>query len=150
RALRAARGEGLMTLLDDGDARLAVHAPPLLARFNSAGVIAAADVQVARRLGSLVGERDESVLLAVALATRAVRSGSVCLHLEDAASFAADAETPPGELPWPEPAAWEAAIGASPLVAVGVEGPADRPVRWVGGRLYLDRYWRDEMVVRRQ
>ncbi|MCM3660993.1 exodeoxyribonuclease V subunit alpha [Georgenia satyanarayanai] len=139
-----------MTLLDDGDARLAVHAPPLLAHFNTAGVLAAADVQVARRLGSLVGERDESVLLAVALATRAVRSGSVCLHLEDAASFAADAESPPDELPWPAPAAWQAAIEASPLVAVGVEGPADRPVRWVGGRLYLDRYWRHEMVVRRQ
>ncbi|PYF99340.1 DNA helicase/exodeoxyribonuclease V, alpha subunit [Georgenia satyanarayanai] len=139
-----------MTVLDDGDARLAVQAPPLLARFNTAGVIAAPDVQVARRLGSLVGERDEDVLLAVALATRAVRSGSVCLHLEDAQSFAADAETPPGELPWPDPAAWRAAIEASPLVAVGVDGAADRPVRWVGGRLYLDRYWRDEMVVRRQ
>ncbi|WP_413450964.1 exodeoxyribonuclease V subunit alpha [Georgenia phoenicis] len=137
-----------MTILDDGDPRLALHAPPLLARFNAAGVVAAADVQVARRLGALVGEADENVLLAVALATRAVRSGSVCLHLEDAASFAADAETP--DLPWPEPAAWAAAIEASPLVSAGVDGPADHPVRWVGGRLYLDRYWRDEMVVRRE
>ncbi|WP_152193170.1 exodeoxyribonuclease V subunit alpha [Georgenia satyanarayanai] len=139
-----------MTALDAGDARLAVHAPPLLARFNAAGVVAAADVQVARRLGSLAGERDEDVLLAVALATRAVRSGSVCLHLTDAESFAADAETPVEDLPWPDPARWEAAIERSPLVAVGVEGPADRPVRWVAGRLYLDRYWRDETVVRRQ
>ena len=139
-----------MTVLDDGDSRLAVSAPPLLARFNAAGVVAAPDVQVARRLGALVGEHGEDVLLAVALATRAVRSGSVCLDLDDAASFAADVETPPGELPWPETGSWRAAIEASPLVAVGVEGAADRPVRWVGGRLYLDRYWRDEMVVRRQ
>lgn len=55
----------------------------------------------------------------------------------------------PGALPWPEPGAWEAAVAASPLVACGVDGPEDRPVRWVGGRLYLDRYWRDELLVRR-
>src|SRR5690606_8592345 len=49
-----------------------------------------------------------------------------------------------------EPAGWRAAIEASPLVAVGVDGPADLPARWVDGRLYLDRYWRDEQLVRRE
>ena len=36
----------------------------------------------------------------------------------------------------------------SPLVADGPDGPADRPLRWVDGRVYLDRYWRDEQTVR--
>ncbi|MFD1717736.1 exodeoxyribonuclease V subunit alpha [Georgenia deserti] len=137
-------------------ARLALNAPPLLATFNNAGLLAAADVHVARRLGRLTGERDEQVLLAVALAVRAVRAGSVCVRLEDLDALAVpEAEEPGAEaveidaLPWPAPEAWVRAIQESPLVAVGVDGPADRPVRWVDGRLYLDRYWRDELLVRR-
>lgn len=149
------------------EVRFALLAPPLLARFNRAGVISAADVHVATRLGRLTHEADERVLLAVALAVRAVRAGSVCVRLDDLDALAvpegedarpgtaeqmdvrpgAPAET--GALPWPDLAAWVAAVTASPLVAVGVDGPANRPARWVDGRLYLDRYWRDELLVRR-
>ncbi len=32
-------------------------------------------------------------------------------------------------------------------MAVGTHGPPDRPLRWVDGLLYLDRYWRQERVV---
>jgi len=140
----------------DGDARLALRAPALLRRHNAAGTLAAADVHVAQRLGRLTGEADERVLLAVALAVRAVRAGSVCVDLDDVATLTEDgaAAEPDGRdagaLPWPEPAGWRAAIEASPVVAVGVDGPADRPARWVDGRLYLDRYWRDEQLVRRE
>ncbi|MDD9205489.1 exodeoxyribonuclease V subunit alpha, partial [Georgenia sp. 10Sc9-8] len=84
---------------------------------------------------------------------RAVRSGSVCVELADLEALAVpetEDTTPAGPLPWPEPDAWAAAVQGSPLVAVGVDGPDDRPARWVDGRLYLDRYWRDELVVRRQ
>ncbi|MHB1064448.1 MAG: exodeoxyribonuclease V subunit alpha [Georgenia sp.] len=134
------------------ETRIALHAPPLLARFNTAGVISAADVHVATRLGRLTGEHDEQVLLAVALAVRAVRAGSVCVRLDDLDALAVpEAEdVVAGPLPWPEPVTWAAAVAASPLVAVGVGGPADRPARWVGGRLYLDRFWRDELLVRRE
>ncbi|UNX55080.1 exodeoxyribonuclease V subunit alpha [Georgenia sp. TF02-10] len=165
-----------------GDVRLALHAPPLLTPFNAAGVLTAADVHVAARLGRLAGETDQRVLLAVALAVRAVRAGSVCVRLDDLGAFAipetedtpapasaagpdpvgdtaatatATATASPtaaaaaGVLPWPEPGGWAAAVAASPLVAAGVDGPVDRPVRWVGERLYLDRYWRDELLVRR-
>jgi len=135
------------------DARLALHATPLLAEFNTAGVLAAADIHVAERLGRLTGERDERVLLAVALAVRAVRSGSVCVRLDDLDALAVpegEDSVPAGPLPWPEAGAWAAAVQASPVVAVGVDGPADRPARWVDGRLYLDRYWRDELLVRRE
>ncbi|MFH5821151.1 exodeoxyribonuclease V subunit alpha [Georgenia sp. AZ-5] len=135
------------------DARRALHAPPLLAAFNAADVLAAADVHVAARLGRLTRETDERVLLAVALAVRAVRAGSVCVRLDELDALAVpegEDAAPAGPLPWPDRAGWEAAVRASPLVAVGVDGPADRPVRWVDGRLYLDRYWRDELVVRRE
>ncbi|MFD1505794.1 exodeoxyribonuclease V subunit alpha [Georgenia yuyongxinii] len=134
------------------EARLALRATPLLGVFNVAGVLGAADVHVAQRLGRLAGERDETVLLAVALAVRAVRAGSVCVRLGDLEALAvpeAEDAAPTGPLPWPERRGWEAAVQASPLVAVGVEGAANRPVRWVDGRLYLDRYWRDELRVRR-
>ena len=111
--------------------RLATGATGLLADFNAAGVLTSSDVHVASRIGALGGEDDERVLLAVALAVRAVRRGSVCLDLE------AVVETAP-DLPWP--ADWVPAIEASPLVAAGV-------VRWELGLLYLDRYHRLETQV---
>ena len=46
------------------------RATGLLAVFNSAGVLEAADVHVARRLGALARESAEPVLLAPALAVR--------------------------------------------------------------------------------
>lgn len=145
---------------DPGDPRRPWRAGPLLARLAAAGVLTSADVRVAERLGDLTGEPDPVVHLAAALAVRAVRSGSVCVDLADAPALVAegspddpDAPPPgtlaPGDLPWPEHAAWTAAVRRSPAVADGVDGPADRPVRWVDGRVYLDRYWRDEQVVRR-
>jgi exodeoxyribonuclease V alpha subunit len=155
------------------DAPLAVRAPAMLAPFNAAGVLSLGDVHLARRLGTLTGETDERVLLAVALTSRAVRAGSVCLSLADRASLAVpEAEdgdevgdlmpaAASSELALPDEPGWVAAIEASPMVAVGVNGSisngsgrspvdADRPVRWVDGRLYLDRYWRDEQLVRAQ
>ncbi|MCU1431933.1 MAG: exodeoxyribonuclease alpha subunit [Actinotalea sp.] len=134
------------------DVRLALRATPLLASFNAAEILVAADVHVAQRLARLTGESDERVMLAVALAVRAVRTGSVCIELDDASTLAvADAEDPVSPtLPWPDLHGWRAAIEASPMVALGVDGAVDRPVRWVGGRLYLDRYWRHEQVVRRE
>ncbi|MEL7977333.1 exodeoxyribonuclease V subunit alpha [Isoptericola sp. F-RaC21] len=149
------------TLPADGDVRVAVDAPGLLREFNAAGLVAATDVHVATRLGRLTGEDDPTVLLAVALAVRALRGGSVCVRLDDAAELAALAlpeDADRGDAladgaaaapPWPDHAAWVRAIEASPLVAQGAGGPDDRPARWVGGRLYLDRYWRDELTVRR-
>ena len=143
--------------VDPGDPRRPWRAGPLLATFAAAGVLTSADVRVAERLGLLTGEVDPTVHLAAALAVRAVRSGSVCVDLADAPTLAAegspedpDAPAPDVDLPWPDLDPWTAAVRRSPLVADGVDGPADRPVRWVDGRVYLDRYWRDEQVVRRE
>ena len=47
------------------DRRLARQATGVLATFNAAGLMEAADVHVAQRVGDLGGEDDERVLLAV-------------------------------------------------------------------------------------
>ncbi|HMG31544.1 MAG TPA: hypothetical protein VK585_15645, partial [Jiangellaceae bacterium] len=84
-----------MTVLDDlHDDRLATRAQGLLAQFNAAGVLTAADVHVASTLGRLCGESSDPVLLAAALAVRAVREGSVCLDLAEAHRSAGDVEEP--------------------------------------------------------
>jgi exodeoxyribonuclease V alpha subunit len=123
----------LFEVTDAADRRLALSATGLLGELNRAGVLAAADVHVARRVGRLAGESDERVLLATALAVRAVRLGSVC------ADLSAIAEVAP-ELPWPPYDDWTAAVTASPLLDAGV-------LRWEFDLLYLDRYWQQEVVL---
>ena len=127
--------------VDVHDHRHAVEATGLLGSFNLAGVIDAVDVHVASRLAALAGEPDETVALAIALAVRAVRGGSVCVDLTAVAADAGDAESL-DSLVWPEPDAWLAAVEASPLAtSPAVLRLLDR--RW----LYLDRYWREEEQV---
>ena len=125
-----------------------------LAVFAEAGVLAPADVHVARRLGELAREADEAVLLATALAVRAVRSGSTCLELARLRDVTVDEEQDPADLdalPWPEPDVLDRALRRSPLV-VGAPTGGLRPLRLVdtdaGTLLYLDRYWRQEQAVR--
>jgi exodeoxyribonuclease V alpha subunit len=131
------------------DVRLAIRARGLLADFNTAGVLNAADVHVATTLGRLCGEANDDVLLAAALTVRAVREGSVCVDLSGAHRGAGDVDDPAdlAALPWPEPTAWLAACAGSPLIAVGIHGPAGRPLRLIDDLLYLDRYWREEQLV---
>ncbi|MGK2879612.1 MAG: exodeoxyribonuclease V subunit alpha [Mycobacterium sp.] len=122
---------------DPCDRRLVARAGGLLHTFNCAGVLDAADVHVARRLTALAREDDETVALAVALAVRAVRGGSVCVDLTDVAESVGVER-----LPWPDTQQWLAAVRASPLLGTP-------PVlRMFGDRLlYLDRYWREEEQV---
>jgi exodeoxyribonuclease V alpha subunit len=116
------------------DARVAASATGLLAAFNAhEEMLEAADVHVASRLGTLAGETDERVLLALALAVRAARTGSVCVDLSDVAG------TAPG-LEWPEQRDWARAVSGSRLVASGV-------LRWDLDLVYLDRYWHQEVAV---
>jgi exodeoxyribonuclease V alpha subunit len=139
---------------DQNDARLALRATGLLREFNVAGVLSAADVHVAQTLGRLGGEPDERVLLALALAVRAVRLGSVCVALAEARDTVSveDDSAGPDSLSWPEITRWHDACASSALVSVGEpDDPSDhhgRPLRLEGDLLYLDRYWRQEEVVR--
>ncbi len=132
------------------DVQLVRRATGLLADFNTAGVLAAADVHVATRLGRLGGESDDRVLLAAALAVRALRGGSVCLDLATARATTAVEDVSAAELDalaWPDPAAWVSALAVSPLVAVGADGDPSLPLRLAGDTLYLDRYWRQEQRI---
>jgi exodeoxyribonuclease V alpha subunit len=124
------------------DARIATRATGLLREFNGAGVLAPADVHVARRLAALVPQPDESVALAVALAVRAPRIGHVYVDLatiRDTATVDTDEPVDISALPWPDPDEWIARVAASPLLA--------GPLHLEGSSLYLDRYWREERQV---
>jgi len=150
-------------LVDEGDpydVRLALGATGSLRAFNQAGVLTSADVHVASRLGRLAQEHEERVLLAVALAVRGVRLGSVCVDLpglRETVTSDDDSGTDLDALPWPDPREWLEVTAASSLVAVGdsvVPAPSSQqtghPLRLVGSLLYLDRYWRQEQLVREE
>ncbi len=136
-----------LSTADPFDVRRVVGAEGLLAEFNDAGVLAAADVHVARRLADRVGEADDAVRLACALAVRAPRIGHVNVDLvtirdtatvetyEDAEDQVADLST----LSWPGDD-WVARVAVSRLVS-------DGPLILEGSALYLDRYWHEEEQV---
>lgn len=131
----------------------AVGATGLLGAFNAAGVLELADVHTAVTVARITGEADETVALALALAVRGLRLGSVCVDLltvADDVFEAAEEGLPVDVLPWPDPAAWLTTVRASRAVADGESAPEGRPMRLVGGNLYLERYWRQEESVRRQ
>jgi exodeoxyribonuclease V alpha subunit len=136
---------------DPYEARIAASASGPLREFNRAGVLSAADVHVARRLGRLASESADDVLLAVALAVRAPRLGHVHVDLEtirDTAAVESEEETIDlGTLPWPEAGPWIEAVAASRLVAAASSPDRSRPLRLEGSWLYLDRYWAEEVAV---
>ena len=140
----------MSAVADPFEARRAVGAAGLLLEFNEIGVLAAADVHVATRLVGLVSEQSEAVALAVALAVRGPRLGHVFVDLatvRDTASVESDEPVDLSALPWPAVEEWLAALAGSELVAVGEEDAGSRPLRLLGTRLYLDRYWREERAV---
>jgi exodeoxyribonuclease V alpha subunit len=142
----------MSAIADPFEARRAVGATGLLHEFNDAEVLSAADVHVAARLGALAGEEDEAVRLAIAFAVRGPRLGHVFVDLatiRDSASVETDEPVDLSALPWPVVDEWLRALAGSELVAVGEDDAARsaRPLRLLGTRLYLDRYWREERSV---
>ena len=141
-----------MTAVEDRPA-VAVGATGLLRLFNEAGVLGLADVHTAAAVARMCGESDETVRLALALAVRALRLGSVCVQLDAVATSVydeAEQQVDISALPWPAAGAWVAACRRSSAVAVGADAPSGRPLRLVGDLLYLERYWQQEEVVRTQ
>ena len=127
-----------------------LRATGLLGTFHDAGVLSVADVQVSRRLGELAREGAEAVLLATALAVRAVRLGSVCVDLTRLRAISVE-DVDVAALPWPDQAEVVAALRRSPLVvgsALGTLCPLVLADTAEGELLYLDRYFRQEQTIR--
>ena len=116
--------------------RRAIGATGLLRDFTDAEVLESSDVHVAQRLTELAEEPDEAVALAIALAVRALRNGSVCVDLRSV-----EQQVGTDGLPWPEVDAWLTAIRVSVLAS------APPALRLYDDLLYLDRYWLEEQQV---
>jgi exodeoxyribonuclease V alpha subunit len=127
-------------LLDATDARRVWAGDGLVAEFNAADVVHPADVHAATRLARLLGESDDRVVLAAALALRGTRFGHVCVDLatvrQTMAIDGVDDEVVDA-LPWPGPG-WIEAVTASPMTG---HGEADRPLVLEGSLLYPQRMW---------
>ncbi|HLS44412.1 MAG TPA: exodeoxyribonuclease V subunit alpha [Ornithinicoccus sp.] len=129
--------------VDDYDRRLARDGDGLLGRLNRAGVLTAADLHVARTLARVAGGVEESSadasLLAAALATHAVRTGSVAVDLAplDTALRALDT---PVDLPWDDADDWTRQLRDGSLVRKGA-------LVLEHGLVYLQRYHHQEVQV---
>ncbi|MBX3181918.1 MAG: exodeoxyribonuclease V subunit alpha [Polyangiaceae bacterium] len=128
--------------------------PLELLELRQQGALGAVDVELARALGRLVPSATPPVLLAAALASRAVQRGHVCLDLPSLARRALlGHDDQPVTTRLPGTARWLGELGASPLVArvdpaalrevkQGEAEPEFRPlVLDPRGRLYLHRYF---------
>ena len=124
--------------------RIVVGASGLPASFNDGGALSPLDVHAAATIARLCGETDDRVLLAAALAVRGTRFGHVCIDVASQREALVVEGQPPevvDGLPWPDPAEWTSAVRHSPMVG---DGTGEEPLVEVGGRLYLERYFRYE------
>lgn len=129
--------------VDDHDRRIARGATGLIGQLNTARLLTAADLHVARTLGHAAGGIEETsadaALVAAALATRAVRTGSVALDLAHLDVALRSLESAP-ELPWSDPQEWEQQLRDSSLVRQGA-------LVVEHGLVYLQRYHHQEVQV---
>lgn len=115
-------------------------------------VLTPLDVHFARTMGGLFGEARPDVLLAAALASRAVANGNVCLDLTALTADGLVRDLDGAALPrlrWPDAGAWRAEIGTSPMVQRSDDLLAPRAplVLEPVGRLYLQRLHACEVRV---
>lgn len=129
--------------VDEHDRRLARSATGLLGELNAQHLLTAADLHVARTLGRAAGGIEEgsadAALLAAALATRAVRSGSVAVDLAQFHAALRSLEPAPG-LPWADAKEWTEQLLDSSLVRHGA-------LVVEHGLVYLQRYHHQEVQV---
>lgn len=106
------------------------------------------DVQLAEFVGRVAGSQDHRLLLAAALASKAVGEGDVCLDLSRMAGRdIIDGAGDCAPLSLPSLAEWRKVL-RSPGAASCIGGPGDsRCLVLDGDRLYLRRYWLYERQV---
>ena len=115
-------------------------------------MLSAADVHVALRLAELVGEADEAVRAGRGAGRARHRGSGTCSSIwrtirETATRRVRRAGRPLGAA-WPEPDGWlRARRGERARRRRRGRSAAGRPLRLLGSRLYLDRYWREERRV---
>ncbi|MBI3782195.1 MAG: exodeoxyribonuclease V subunit alpha [Deltaproteobacteria bacterium] len=113
--------------------------------LRAADYVSWLDIHFARTMGRIANEQRPEVMLAAALASRAVRESHVCLDLQQLAREAAVRDgdgTVIAHNPWPTADRWLNSLQSSPLVT---DGSGDTPlVLDAKGRLYLRRYWQHE------
>jgi exodeoxyribonuclease V alpha subunit len=120
---------------------------PLIARLRDARALSALDAELARGLARVSGERQESVLLAVALVSRATRDGHVCADLGrlEGTPLLGEGDAVVGACP--PLAEWLRELRESPLVG---DGSARTPlVLDAKNRLYLHRHFEHEKRLAR-
>ena len=126
-----------------------------LSELRAQGALSDLDVELARSLTRLSGDRDPRVALGVAVASRAVARGDVCADLHALAGRPVELGdgSRSSERAWPLLPEWLDALSASRLVeragssSTTDEGPPPL-VLDPSDRLYLRRYWRyEERVV---
>lgn len=129
--------------VDQHDRRLAHGATGLLGQLNASHVLTAADLHVARTLGRVAGGIEEgsaeAALGAAALATRAVRTGSVAVDLAQLDEALRELDPAPN-LPWADAAEWTTQLLDSSLVRHGA-------LVVEHGLVYLQRYHHQEVQV---
>ncbi|MEI2699910.1 MAG: exodeoxyribonuclease V subunit alpha [Microthrixaceae bacterium] len=118
--------------------------------FHLAAMLVSVAERDARRVGREAPPVDDLVVLGVAVAARAPRSGHVCVDLDDVHRIVVDRRTDQSsDLTWPDTKRWAAALEGSELVAdpsTAHLAPL-RPLVWDGRRLYLHRLWQAEVRV---
>lgn len=132
---------------------LRAHVPDAVAvlrPFVEAGVFGPTEVQVAAAVARLEPGIHPDVLVALAVATRAPALGHVGIELAQAAHRVLDRHQEDGaDLPWPAPRPWATTLARSSVVATAdtADDHPLRPLVWDGTRVYLQRYFRHEVVV---
>ncbi|MCK0112815.1 exodeoxyribonuclease V subunit alpha [Ornithinimicrobium sp. F0845] len=133
----------LFEATDEHDRRIARGASGVLGQLNAACLLTSADLHVARTLARAAGGIEESsvdaALVAAALATRAVRTGSVAVDLSQLDPALRTLDEPP-DLPWADSADWTRQLLDSSLVRQGA-------LVVEHGLVYLQRYHHQEVQV---
>jgi len=122
-----------------------------LQSLRRAGVVSALDEQLARTLCALGDEHDERVLLAIALLSRHVAAGHVCLPLRelDSAQSALGADASLVAEVWPASDAWLPSLRKSRLCGTGADANTPLVLDSLDSqaRLYLRRHFDSERAL---